>query len=152
MVLSPSLFYNSYLALNIVDSPWDVRDCWQGCVQSRGVRFEPGIIGPKPQDVFSVSLLHSYRHGSGDSTEALHRARLLKSICGNFLKVTQNNFSSFMRNTNFNSNDPPGLSKVVKHICWFYINVYKQDGCRIILAINQQKIIVICLSFKKSYI
>lgn len=42
MVLSPSLY--SYLPLNIVDSPWDVGDHWQDCVQSRGVRFEPAII------------------------------------------------------------------------------------------------------------
>lgn len=40
------------------------------------------------------------------------------------------------------------LSKMVKNICWFYINVYVQDGCQIILAIKQQqKKIVTCLIF-----
>lgn len=45
------------------------------------------------------------------------------------------------------------LSKMVKNICWFYINVYVQDGCQIILAIKQQqKKIVTCLIFKKLHI
>lgn len=42
------------LPLNPVDGVLDVGESWQGCVQVRGARHEPALLGPRPPHVSNM--------------------------------------------------------------------------------------------------